>query len=315
MSTDTVTQKPRLKSNYYYLGDELRETFGQKVYKISLDSGFTCPTRDGSKGTKGCFYCGQTGSHYSNAVYTRTVATQIEEGKSFMRNRHGADKFIAYFQSYTSTYGDVSLLKAKLGEALEDPDIVGLNLSTRPDCLDDERLAILAEHMLDKYHWLELGLESGHDSVLKRCGRGHGYAEFETTFKQAKARGFRICVHLILGLPGETDEMAIDTMKRLADLGIDGIKLHNLHIIKNSVFELEYKLNRIPLMSLPEYCDLVGRILPQIPENVVIHRLTGEAPPNLMLAPDWSFNKAKAMNALDTFIIEKQIVQGSNFRP
>jgi uncharacterized protein len=301
----------KLKPHYNYLGDELRQHFGQKIYKISLDAGFTCPTRDGSKGTKGCFYCGDTGSHYANIVKKLSITEQIEKGKQFLEKKYKVKKYIAYFQSYTSTYANLDILEGKLKESIADSDVVGLNLSTRPDCLNDEILDLLYKYMKPRYHWLEIGLESGHDEVLEKSGRGHSYQDFEDIYLKAKEKGFRICVHIILGLPGDTEEMMLATIKKLVDLKIDGIKLHNLHIIKNSVFEDEYNNGKIPLYSLEEYKKLIGKILQMLPSNIVIHRLTGEAPQDLLVAPEWSFNKRSALTEIDNYLESMSIFQGS----
>jgi uncharacterized protein len=291
-----------MQRNYNYFGDELKRVFGEKVYKISLDSGFTCPTRDGLKGMGGCYFCGSTGSHFVAKDKPKSIAEQIQEGKKFLSARYKVKKFLAYFQSFTPTYGPIKILEKNLADAISDPDIVGLNLCTRPDCLQDEYLELLARFMLDKYHWLEIGLESGDNEVLNRVGRGHSYEDFEDAYRRAKKLGFRICVHIIIGLPGETREMVLDTCKRLIDLEIDGIKLHNLHIVRNSRFEKEYEKGEIKLVTLEEYASQVSEIVSMLPKSVVIHRLMGDAPKDHLIAPAWCKEKQVALNFIEKSI-------------
>ncbi|MFC1770684.1 TIGR01212 family radical SAM protein [Candidatus Margulisiibacteriota bacterium] len=282
-------------SNLTNLNKDLRQHFNQKVYKISLDTGSTCPTRDGTKGSKGCFYCGGTGSHFANPIGGLSITEQLEKGKAFLSKRYKVDKFIAYFQSYTSTYTQVEVLESKLQEAIAVSDIVGLSLATRPDCLADDCLKMLSKYMLSRYHWLELGLESGHNLTLEKIGRGHTYEDFLDTYRRAKVLGFRICVHIILGLPGETEEMMLDTVKRLVELEVDGLKFHNLHIVKNSVYEEEYKKGNIKLYSMVEYKDLLLKIAPLLNKKIVVHRLMGDAPASELVAPDWVLDKQRAL--------------------
>ncbi|MFC1754312.1 TIGR01212 family radical SAM protein [Thermoproteota archaeon] len=286
-----------------FIGDELKQVFGQKVYKLSLDTGFTCPTRDGTKGSAGCFYCGSTGSHFAglgshmeepiNGV--KSITDQIKNGKQFLKTRYNVSKFIAYFQAFTSTYGPLETLEAMLQTAVQDPEIVGINLATRPDCLGDEVFSVLSDYLLPSYHWLEIGLESSHDATLKLCGRGHNYADFLSGYKRAKQAGFRICVHVILGLPGETEAMITETIDRLIELNIDGIKFHNLHILKNSVFEKEYLKGNITIYTLNEYSELLAKLVKKLPKSIVIHRLMGDAPKSFLIAPDWVLDKQTAL--------------------
>jgi uncharacterized protein len=291
---------------YNYFGDEMKAHFGHKVYKLSLESGFTCPVRDGSKGTEGCYYCGDTGAHYVRPHYDTSadwsIKAQVRHGKEFLYTWYQAKKFIAYFQSHTSTYGDIAMLKQMLADSIEDPDVVGLSLSTRPDCLSDDILDVLGEFMLDKYHWLELGLETSHNSTLNAVGRGHTYEDFLDAYARAKARGFRICVHVILGLPGETEEMMMETIDRIIDLKVDGVKFHHLHILKNSVFEKWYADGKIKLFTKEEYFDLLLKILKKLPKNIVIHRLFGDAPKDLLIAPTWILNKGEVLRDFDRLV-------------
>jgi len=289
-------------TNYIEFGHELRQVFGEKVYKISLDSGFTCPTRDGTKGWGGCFYCGDTGSHYVRPSKAQSITDQIQRGKQLLAKKFKVHKFIAYFQSFTSTYGPPDELAEKLEQAVADPDIVGIHIATRPDCLSTPILELLSRYMLDRYHWLEIGLESSHNQTLAAIGRKHSANDFEDSVRRAKKMGFRICAHVILGLPNETEAMQLETMQYLAKLDIDGIKFHNLHIVKNSVFEKWHIQNKIPLYTLDDYKRLLAKCIVQLPPTIVIHRLMGDAPPDILIAPDWVCEKQVAVREIKAYL-------------
>lgn len=290
-----------MKKYYTSLKDDLKLHFKENIYKIALDTNTTCPTRNGTKGTTGCFYCSDLGSYYVKKQ-NLSIKEQIKRGKISLQKRYKAQKFLAYFQSYTPTYLDPKILQNQYEEALSDPDIVGLCVCTRPDCLSNEILQILAKAMLGHYHWLELGLQTSHNQTLEAIGRGHTYEDFLNTYHKAKKIGFRVSVHLILGLPGETDDMILETISKLIKLNVDGLKFHQLHILKNSVFESWYHQQKIKVYSLEEYQTLIGKILPLIPPKIVIHRLIGEAPSPLLIAPTWSKNKAGALHAIHQYL-------------
>ena len=299
----------KLKQNYNYIGDEIRQYFGERVYKISLDAGCSCPNRDGTKGTKGCFYCGETGAHYIEAEKKLSITEQIQRAKAKFK-RHNIHKFIVYFQSFTSTYGDIKYLEKVYEEALQGDDIVGFNICTRPDCFGDDVLDLLARIMKPRYHWLELGLESGHDLTLQKIGRGHDYQAFEEAYFRAKAKGLRICVHLILGLPGETEEMMLATVDKMNELQVDGIKFHNLYVVKNSVFEQMYRKDEIELMALYEYAELIGKVVSRLDPKIVIHRLAADAPGNILVAPSWAEKRGYALNSIEQYFQKHGVVQG-----
>ncbi len=288
-----------MNKKYTTLNDDLKKNFPEKIYKISLDTHFTCPTRDGTKGTKGCFYCGSTGSHFVNTNQIISLKEQIDLAKARIKqNWKNPGKFLAYFQSYTPTYRSIEEIRNNFEIVFSDPEIVACNIATRPDTLDDLKIALLSDFLVKKYHWVELGLESSHDQTLKKVGRGHTYQDFLDAYYKLKTAGLRVVVHLILGLPGETEDMILETIKRLIELKVDGLKLHNLHIVKNSVFANWYKQNKIKLYSYEEYLELLVKILSIIPKEVVIHRLVGDAPKEYLIAPDWVRNKLKFLNDL-----------------
>lgn len=309
-------------SNHYTsLNQDLRAFFHQKIYKIALDSGLSCPTRDGTKGTKGCYYCADEGAFYIPKSKNKPILEQIQTTKSLFTQKKAPCQFLAYFQSYTATYADVTRLEPLFRSVFQDPDIVGICIGTRPDCLPDTVLDLFQEIITHpagtptKYHWLEIGLQSSHNQTLERIGRGHTYADFLDAYSRAKVRGLRVCVHIILGLPDETVEMMRITVQRLVDLGVDGIKFHHLHILKNSVFETWYADGNLSLYTLDEYQKLLGILLPFIPVKTIIHRLIGDAPKDLLIAPIWSRNKLRALQSIERYLETNNIFQGSNLTP
>lgn len=286
------------------LSTELRQIFGEKVYKLPLHTGFSCPTRDGSKGAQGCHYCGATGSYFSTAAEQAafpSVSEQLRASKEFLERKCRARKYLAYFQAYTSTYGDVAQLEQMCAEAVAAPYIVGLSLATRPDCLSPAVLTVLAKVMRPRYHWLEIGAETTHAQTLAAIGRGHTYQDFVSACQRAQAEGLRVCAHLIFGLPGETEAMMLESVERLLALGVAGFKFHNLHVVKNSVFAQEYVAGRLPLWELPEYAALLVKVCALLPAEVIVHRLMGDAPASQLIAPEWCRQKSLAL----TYIKER----------
>ena len=288
----------------------LKETFGTRVYKIGLRVDFTCPNRDGAVAVGGCIYCNNA-SHTPVAYRPRaSVIEQLRQGAEAVRKRHRAEKFIAYFQSYTNTYDSVSKLEKLYREALDFPGVVGLSISTRPDCVPADVLDLLTDLSRDTYLWLELGLESIHDRTLKWVNRGHGLREYIDAVERSKARGLRICTHLILGFPDENREDMLAAAPLLNRLGIDGIKLHNLHVIKNTALENIYNARPFEIFSKEEYVALVADFLELLNPETIIHRLTGETYRTLTVAPDWSVNKMGVHNAITQTLAARDTWQG-----
>ncbi|MFA5879225.1 MAG: TIGR01212 family radical SAM protein [Candidatus Margulisiibacteriota bacterium] len=282
---------------YLTLNEDLKKYFKEKICKISLDTGFTCPTRDGTKGLNGCYYCGETGSHYLNPKLT--IQEQLEKRKIQLKKCYKDPLFLAYFQSFTPTYGSIEEIKALFNPVLLDKEIVGINVATRPDTLDDEKIDFLVNILKSYYHWVEVGLETSHNKTLDSIGRGHTYEDFCRTYNKLKEKGLRVCVHLILGLPNETDEMILATIDRMIQLKVDGLKLHNLHIVKNSVFEILYDQKKISLYTYSEYLNLLVKIIKKLPPEIVLHRLVGEAPEPYLIAPAWVRKKMQFLKDLD----------------
>jgi radical SAM protein (TIGR01212 family) len=295
---------------YNGLNRVLKETFAARVYKVGLRLEFTCPNRDGTVAVGGCIYCNNA-SHTPETYRPRVpVAEQLRQGIEAVRKRHRAEKFIAYFQSYTNTYDSVSKLEKLYREALDCPGIVGLSISTRPDCIPKDVLELLTDLSRETYLWLELGLESMHDRTLKWVNRGHGLSDFIAAVEACKARGLRICAHLILGFPGESHADMLATAPLLNGLGIDGVKLHNLHVIKNTVLEKIYKARPFEIFRQDQYVSLVCDFLELLNPATVIHRLTGETYRALTVAPDWSVNKIGVHNAIGQALAARDTWQG-----
>jgi radical SAM protein (TIGR01212 family) len=295
---------------YNALNSALKQTFGARIYKIGLRLEFTCPNRDGTVAVGGCIYCNNA-SHTPEGYRPRmSVTEQLGLGAQAVGKRHRAEKFIAYFQSYTNTYDAPAKLERLYREALAYPGVVGLAISTRPDCLPVEVLDLLTDLSRDTYLWLELGLESMHDRTLQWVNRGHGLREFVETVEKCKQRGLRICTHLIFGFPGESSEDMLATAPLLNRLGVDGVKLHNLHVIRNTALEKIFNARPFEILRQDEYVALVADFLELLNPAIVIHRLTGETYRALTVAPDWSVNKIGVHNAIARTLAARDTWQG-----
>lgn len=291
----------------------LKDTFDARVYKIGLRLDFTCPNRDGKVAVGGCIYCNNSSHTPENYEPRISVTEQLERGAVAIQRRHRAEKFIAYFQSYTNTYGSVSKLERLYREALDFRGVVGLSIATRPDCLPDDTLDLLTDLSHQTYLWLELGLESMQDRTLRWVNRGHGLNEFVETAERCKKRGLRLCTHLILGFPGESRDEMLETTSLLNRLQIDGLKLHNLHVIKDTVLEKLYAAGGVTLFSQSEYVALVVDFLERLAPEIVVHRLTGETYRAITVAPEWSINKIGVHNAIYKELEKRDSWQGKHF--
>jgi len=307
MSSTSAPAAPR----YVSYATHLRQTFGCRVQKVSIDAGFTCPNRDGSVTTGGCIYCNN--ASFSPGNRRQSVTEQLENGKAFLQRRYGAKKFIAYFQAYTNTYADIAYLKDLYDEALTCDDIVGLSIGTRPDCVPDTVLDLLASYASRTYLWLELGLESGHDQTLALINRGHNVAAFDDAVSRARLRNLNLCAHLILGLPGETPDDMRATVRHVAHLRLDAVKLHHLHIVRHTVLEKMYRQGKVSLLSLDAYAALVADSLELLPPDTIIMRLMGDAPRDMLVAPLWSWDKRLALRQIEQELERRDIHQGSAY--
>jgi hypothetical protein len=291
----------------------LREVFDARVYKIGLRLDFTCPNRDGTVAVGGCIYCNNASHTPQNYQPRTSVTEQLENGARAIYKRHKADKFIAYFQSYTNTYDSAAKLEQLYREALDFPGVVGLAIATRPDCLPDDTLDLLGALAKQTYLWLEIGLESMYDRTLVWVNRGHDLGDYIDAAKRAKERNLRICTHLILGFPGESREEMLATSHLLNRLEIDGVKLHNLHVIKNTPLEKFYRRGEVPLFRRAEYVALVVDFLELLDPNMIVHRLSGETYRDITVAPDWSVDKIGVHNAIYKALESRDTWQGRLF--
>jgi radical SAM protein (TIGR01212 family) len=279
-------------------GQLMLRRFGQRVHKVALDAAFTCPNRDGSKGTGGCTFCNNV-SFSPNGRQPKPLHEQIAAGRATIRKRTGARKYLAYFQAYTNTYGELDRLSRLYAEALAEPDVIGLSIGTRPDCVPDAVLDLLAEYQ-DQGHeiWLELGLQSAFDKTLERVNRGHGFSEYADTVKRAQRRGLKLCTHLIAGLPGESARHCRETLRQVLDLGTEGLKLHPLHVVKGTALANAWRRGEYQPLTLDAYVGIAADLVRATPEPVVWHRLTGTASREILLAPLWCAEKWRVLNAI-----------------
>lgn len=298
---------------YHSLDYECKKRFSEKVYKLSLESGLSCPNRDGTLGTGGCIFCSGSGSGDFAAKRRETVTAQIDEGIAGLSARkHVGDKFIAYFQSFTNTYAPVSVLRPMYFEAISHEKVVMLSIATRPDCLPDDVLQLLAECNQIKPVIVELGLQTIHEKTAEFIRRGYPLSVFEEAVAKLKRIGVEIVVHVIAGLPGETKEDFLETINYLADKPIDGVKLQLLHILKGTDLASYYPSDTLHVLSMDEYLDWIVTALTCLPEEMVIHRLTGDGPKDLLLAPLWSSRKREVLNNLHKKMKEENLWQGKN---
>lgn len=302
------------QKRYLDLNTYLRQRYGCRVQKITIDAGLSCPNRDGKLSGAGCIYCNALGSGTGAHGRGLSVTEQLEAGKAALARRYKAKKFLAYFQSYTNTYAPAAKLKALYDEALNVDGVVGLCVGTRPDCVDEAVIDLLASYTGDSLVWVEYGLQSAHDETLARINRGHDVAAFERAVAATKNRGIEICVHVILGLPGETRQQMMQTADVLADLGIDGIKLHLLYVVKDTVLADWYYTGQYTCLSQSQYVDLVCEFLTRLPENVVVQRLTGDPHRKELVAPEWALDKGGTLARIQQMMAERNLRQGCRRR-
>jgi len=304
---------PMLDQPYNSYRTYLRNLFGCRVQKISLDAGLTCPNRDGTKGTGGCVYCDAQGS--GSGAFSRfpSISEQLLQGKRFLKQRYGAQKFIAYFQSFSNTYGPLERLESLYREALSVVDVVGLSVGTRPDCLSPEVLDFLAHLQKTTLVWIEYGLQSFHPQTLTLINRGHTVEDFCQAVEETRKRHINICVHVILGLPGEGLEDCLHTANRLAELDIQGVKLHSLYINRQTVLEDWYRQGMFQLLTQDQYVDWACRFLEQCPPHWIIQRLTGDPNPNQLVAPKWTLKKQETLNMIQEWFKRTGSAQGAKF--
>jgi radical SAM protein (TIGR01212 family) len=287
-----------LSSHVNTFGRAMLHRYGERVHKIAIDADFTCPNRDGSKGRGGCTFCNNV-SFSPNGRKPAGILEQIDAGRRIIRRRTGARKYLAYFQAYTNTYADISQLRKLYDQALSEPDVIGIAVGTRPDCVPGPVLDLLAAYQAQGFEvWLELGLQSSFDESLRRVNRGHGFAEYRSAVLDARKRGLQVCTHLIVGLPGETKQHCKVTLQRVLELGVDGLKLHPLHVVKGTQLANEWRRGEYQPLLLDEYIEIATALIRQAPPEIIFHRVTATATPRILLAPDWCSRKWLVLNRI-----------------
>lgn len=300
--------------HYYSLNDYLIEKFGTKVYKIALNGNMSCPNRDGSIGHKGCIFCSAGGSGDFAGNPSRTITEQIETGKELLSAKYFGNSYIAYFQAYTNTYAPVDYLRKIFTEAILHPDIVCLSIATRPDCINEEIISLLSELNAVKPVWIELGLQTIHPSTASYIRRGYELDVFDRAMTLLNAAGIETIIHMIIGLPGEDKKMILETADYIANSGAKGIKLQLLHVLKNTDLATDYMQNKFNVLSLEEYLDILMDIIRILPPDMVIHRLTGDGPKKILIAPQWSGNKRNVLNTINRTFSRENVFQGMNHK-
>ena len=289
----------------------LRERYGERVQKVSLDAGFSCPNRDGTKAVGGCIYCNNESFNFSpNAPVRDQLAIGIERA----RRKYGARKFIAYFQAYTNTYGSPESLYDTYSTITDFPEIVGLSIGTRPDCVPEEVLQVIERFTPTHEVWVEYGLESSNDETLHRINRAHTFADFQDAVFRSQGRGMRIAAHIITGFPWESEDVMLQTARDVAALPIDAIKIHNLHIVKGTALERMHQRQPFRLLSMQEYASVAAGILEILPPQMIIQRLTADCPPELLVAPDWTNQKTEILDTITRELLSRNSHQGKNYQ-
>ena len=291
---------------YTSVNQYLKDTYGEKVYKLSLDAGLSCPNRDGTLGTTGCIFCSEGGSGDFAQKKVGSITAQIEAAKSQIEAKTDCKKYIAYFQAYTNTYGDIKYLREIFFEAINHPQVVILSIATRCDCISDEVLDLLSELNMVKPVWIEMGLQSVHEKTLEYIECGYTLRQFEEAVDRLKKKNITVITHLILGLPGETKQEMLESVRHAVSLPIDGIKLQLLHVLKNTKLAEIYKKEPFKVFELEEYCELIVECLKLIPQNIVVHRITGDGPRSLLIAPLWSIDKKRVLNTITKLLKESE---------
>ena len=290
----------------------LKDKFGAKVYKITLDAGFSCPNRDGTISSGGCIFCDEGGSFSQAHSNLLSIEQQVQEGIKNLTTRFKAEKFMSYFQAYSNTYKPVKELEKIYNSALKDDKIIGLSIGTRPDCVDDEKLSLIAGYKDDYYTWVEYGLQSVHDKTLKKINRGHDFDCFLRAYEKTKEKGINVCVHVIFGLWEDHDEI-MQTAQKLAQLQVDGVKIHMLCALENTRLAEMYRHGEIDFMSEDEYVSMVCDFLEYLPPNTSIHRLAGNGLKKNLIAPRWLGKKLDCLNKIDREFIKRNSYQGIKY--
>ena len=310
MSSLTLPERFRTGPRYYRYSDFLRERFDARVYRVSIDAGFTCPNVDGTVTTGGCVYCDNRSFSPYRRLPRTSITAQVEHGIEVLTRLYRAEKFLAYFQAATNTHGEVEKLKRLYDEAMSHPQIIGLIIGTRPDSVPEPVLELIEGYAKDYYVSLELGLQTIHDRSLDWMNRGHHNDVFVDAIERSRGRGFELSAHVILGLPNESHEDVLATADAVAAMPIESIKIHNLHVIRHTPLEEQYLAGEVRMLERDEYVSLVCDFLERIPEDVIVQRLTGDAPDNYLVAPMWCLEKAALLQEIQQELVRRDSWQG-----
>ncbi|WP_166241255.1 TIGR01212 family radical SAM protein [Paenibacillus turpanensis] len=292
---------------------EMREQFGTKVFKVMLDAGFTCPNRDGNIATGGCTFCSARGSGDFAGSRRDDLVTQFNSVRDLQHQKWPSAKYIGYFQAYTNTYAPLPELKEYYETILAQPGVVGLSIATRPDCLPDDVIEYLAELNQRTYLWLEMGLQTVHESTSELINRAHDTACYLDAVERLRKHGIRVCTHIIYGLPGETHDMMMETCRQVSQMDVQGIKIHLLHLMRKTPMVKQYEAGLLRFLEQDEYIQLIVDSLEMLPPEMVVHRLTGDAPRNLLIGPMWSLKKWEVLNAIDAELARRDSWQGKRW--
>jgi uncharacterized protein len=307
-----------MDSRYRSINAFLRDHFGERIFKVTLESGCSCPNRDGTRGVEGCAFCQSDALRPNTSreppIRVAPIAEQLAQGIAYLHKRHGAEKLIAYFQGGTNTYGDAGALAPIFREAIRHPAVVGIAISTRPDCLGESHVELLRELAEQTFLWVELGLQSAHDTTLVGLRRGHTVRHFREACRQLALAQIRVCAHVILGLPGETPAMMGETAELLNEVGVWGVKIHNLQVLAGTEMERRYLAGEIAVPSIETYAGWAADFLERLSPAILIHRVNGHSPRRLTVAPAWSVNKLAVMNAVEKELEQRNSWQGKYFR-
>jgi len=298
---------------YYSLNCYLKNTFSRKIYKLTLSGGMTCPNRDGTCGTGGCIFCGDDGSGAFAEDSRLSITDQLERAKQRVAKKAINAKYIAYFQSFTNTYAEVSYLRQIFLEAIKSEEVVALSIATRPDCLPDKVLDLLTELQKIKPVFVELGLQTIHEKTAQYIRRGYALQCFDTAVKNLKSIGVNVVIHVILGLPSETKEMMLETVRYVGKSGADGIKLQLLHVLRETDLAVDFENGLFKTLTFEEYADILLSCIEILPTHMVIHRLTGDGAKDRLITPLWGTDKKRVLNDISRLIKDKKIIQGSKF--
>lgn len=292
----------------------LKELYGQRVQKITIDAGLTCPNRDGKLSKRGCIYCNSRGSGSGAFLKGQSIEEQIDQGRRAMIRKYKAKLFLAYFQSYTNTYTSCKNLKLMFDKALAYDDMVGVAIGTRPDCVDKGKIDLIESYAENYLVWLEYGLQSAHDKTLELINRGHDFQSFIEAVKLTQDKKINICAHIILGLPGETREMMLETARKISELGINGVKIHLLYVIKGTHLEKMWKKGEYICMEQQEYVETICEFIELLPEHIIIQRITGDPNKDELVAPQWSVRRNETFQMIQKRFDSQGVFQGKRYK-